>query len=192
MVFFLCGVPGTGKTSIARILKDRYNVVELGEVIKAERLYTNFDEETGSFVIDEEAVRSKIKDLLKDDTIIEWIDLSFVDVQPTAAIVLRTNPLVLKKRLEERGYPPKKVKENVLAELLGVVHANIIKKWGDRVFDIDTSTGGPDQSARLLISVIEGRAKSQAIDWLTTLKPDELDELIGQIDFHSVAEDDTP
>ncbi|MGC8601691.1 MAG: adenylate kinase family protein [Thermoprotei archaeon] len=192
MVFFLCGVPGTGKTSIARILKDRYNVVELGEVIKAERLYTNFDEETGSFVIDEEAVRSKIKDLLKDDTIIEWIDLSFVDVQPTAAIVLRTNPLVLKKRLEERGYPPKKVKENVLAELLGVVHANIIKKWGDRVFDIDTSTGGPDQSARLFISVIEGRAKSQAIDWLTTLKPDELDVLIGQIDFHSVAEDDTP
>ncbi len=185
MVFFLCGVPGTGKTTVAKLLKGRYNVIELGELIKQEGLYTSFDEEDGSFVIDEEKVKKRVASLSDDKAVIEWIDLSFVEVQPSAAVILRTNPLLLKKRLEKRGYPAKKVKENVMAELLGVVHSNMAEKWRERTFDVDTSTSQPSETAQLVISALDGRIERKAIDWLSELRPDELDELIGQIDFSS-------
>ncbi|WP_449463458.1 adenylate kinase family protein [Tardisphaera miroshnichenkoae] len=187
MVFFLCGVPGTGKTTIARLLKSQYNVVELGDLIKQEGLYTSFDDETGSFVIDEERVKKRLESLSGDKSVIEWIDLSFANAEPDAAVVLRTNPLLLKKRLEERGYPAKKVRENVMAELLGVVHSNMAERWRERTFDVDTSTSQPSETAKLVISALEGHAKRKAIDWLSELRPDELDELIGQMDFSSAS-----
>ena len=187
MVFFLCGVPGTGKTTTAKLLKGRYNVVELGDLIKREGLYTSFDEQTGSFVIDEEKVKKKVANLSGDGTVIEWIDLSFVDTEPDAVVVLRTNPLLLKKRLEERGYPAKKVRENVMAELLGVVHSNMAERWREKTFDVDTSTLQPSDSIQLVTSAFEGHAKRKAVDWLSELRPDELDELIGQIDFSSAS-----
>ena len=57
-------------------------------------------------------------------------------------IVLRTDPAVLKGRLEKRNYSEEKIKENLEAEALDIILAESVE-WCDRVFEINTT----DESA---------------------------------------------
>lgn len=183
MTFFICGVPGTGKTSIVSFLKNDFSVIELGNVIKEKKLYTFFDERTGSFVINEEEVDRVARGLYGENVIIEWIDLSFLSEQPNGVILLRTNPVVLKKRLESRNYPDSKVRENVMAELLGVIRKNLSDKWHDKTIDFDTTATSPKEAAEAVRDIITGKIQpKEVIDWLSIMDPEELDQLIGQLD----------
>lgn len=170
-------------------MNDLGPVLELGKAVKAKGLYQRFDEDTGSFVIDERLAEQEISSFLrgKRDAVVEWIDLSFVSVRPDTAVVLRTRPDVLKKRLEKRGYPNNKISENVMAELLGVIRHNLMEKWPEAVVDIDTTETTPETAANTVREVASGKIKkTKAIDWLSEMNPEDLDELIGEIDMFGV------
>ena len=81
--------------------------------------------------------------------------------------VLRTEPLILKKRLAARGYAPHKVVENLEAELIGVVSADTFRAYGaDRVFEVDTTGSSPATSARKAVRILRGGPLPPVrIDW---------------------------
>jgi adenylate kinase len=84
--------------------------------------------------------------------------------------VLRCEPGVLRGRLAERGYPPRKLVDNVEAELIGLVSSEAYEAFGGtRTFEIDTTHSTPAQAAQVAIGILRGtRAAPPRIDWTTS------------------------
>jgi adenylate kinase len=85
------------------------------------------------------------------------------------AILLRCAPEVLEARLAARGYSEAKIRENVAAEVLGVVAAEAIKAFGvDKVSEHDTTNRSVEETVDEIIDVIQGRdpLNRPKIDWL--------------------------
>lgn len=84
-------------------------------------------------------------------------------------VVLRSDPVVLKNRLVERGYPRDKVIANVEAELIGLVSSEAFGTFGERrTFEIDTSKTSPAEASRLAVNGIRGNSgPRKKIDWTT-------------------------
>jgi adenylate kinase len=83
-------------------------------------------------------------------------------------VVLRCNPSVLRLRLHQRGYSAEKVTGNVEAELIGVVAAACISKFGRRkVAEFDTTASGVRNSAEAVAGLLQSsRSPGAPIDWV--------------------------
>lgn len=83
------------------------------------------------------------------------------------AVVLRCEPAVLKKRLRARGYPPRKVVENVEAELIGLVSSDTYDAFGNDVtLEVDTSHTPPEEAAAEVAARLSGSGPAgPRIDW---------------------------
>ena len=82
-------------------------------------------------------------------------------------IILRTRPDKLKERLESRGWPEKKVQENVEAEMTDVclTEAMDVNK---RVFEVDTTDKDETDVILAIRAIMRGRRGFEPgkTDWL--------------------------
>src|SRR5659263_708059 len=101
MKIALTGTPGTGKTTISNVLKDEFGlkVVDLNKVISAFQYYIGWDDNRICGVVDLEALRAHP---FEDGLVIEGHISHHLSVE--RVIVLRTNPAVLRGRLQEKGF----------------------------------------------------------------------------------------
>jgi adenylate kinase len=84
-----------------------------------------------------------------------------------AVVVLRTSPAVLRRRLEERGWPPAKVQENVEAEAVGVVLVESMERDDAvPVYEVDTSRDPMEETARLVAATLEGAGEGMEAGWV--------------------------
>jgi len=181
-VVLVAGVPGTGKSTLARWLARRLEGMHLNltRLVLEKGLWTSYDRSRRSFVIDYERLLEAMRRLFAGKRLIvfdtHWLEIvKDVNVELERIIVLRTNPLVLAERLSIRGWPWRKIAENVEAELLGVVSREAIECFGeDLVYEIDTSKVGVREAVELAYKAIEKRLSSCCIDWLTVLDEKEL------------------
>jgi adenylate kinase len=180
----IAGTPGVGKTSVARIIAEKVGglQVDLSELVVNEGLYEYFDDQTGSYVIDEARVSRRVKEICSGGRPVvvathypEVLDEVIVD----KVAVLRLNPVVLWDRLRSRGWSDRKVAENVMAEVLSVVLSNAISKFGvERVVEVDTTGRSIIEVAdEVLEKVSKGYTQEKFIDWLNTVDPGFLEEL---------------
>ncbi len=120
MNILICGTPGTGKTTLASELSLRTGMqhINISELVKERKLYSEFDERFQSYVIDEDKVAYrllltfKVLDELEDVSdlnisaggkIIEYHGCDFFPQRYFAlVVVLRTDNTVLWDRLEKR------------------------------------------------------------------------------------------
>jgi len=81
--------------------------------------------------------------------------------------VLRLAPSRLEKRFEARGYSPKKTRENLEAEALGIVLSEAAEICS-QVDEIDTTNKNPQEVAELVMRIIKGdlRLPPGQVDWL--------------------------
>ncbi len=150
MLIALTGTPGTGKTTIARILKKNYKVIYLKD-FKDAILY--HDEDRDADVVDIEYLKAKIKKM-KGDIILEahYSHELPVDI----VIVLRCHPEELRERLGKRGYSERKIRENLEAEAMGLITAESINYHGkDKVFEVDTTKKRVEETAREVEHIIK-------------------------------------
>ncbi len=142
MLIALSGTPGTGKTSVARVLEKEYRVIYLKDYREA-RMY--WDDERSSYVVNLEFLRKKIKALEKGGKVI--LEAHYSHEMPVdMIIVLRCHPEELERRLRERGYGEEKIRENVEAEAMSLITSEAIMYHGkDKVFEVDTT--GRDASS---------------------------------------------
>ncbi len=181
-VIIVTGTPGTGKTSVSRLLAEKLGCIHLdvSRYVIENRMYVSYDEERQSYVIDEDRVREAIKKLVETSKCI-IIDIHYPELldflQPDIIIILRTAPEILERRLKPRNWPENKVKENIMAEILGVPTANALSIVGsDKIYEIDTTDREPEEVVRIVLEdILEGKAKpGPKIDWLSRMSPDEL------------------
>jgi adenylate kinase len=161
----LTGTPGTGKTTVAKLLP--FRVIDLNSLVKGEGLSLGTDPERGCLVANVDALAGRVEELAPDeDDEIVVLEGHFSHQFASEAIVLRTRPAVLRERLALRGYPEKKIRENLEAEALDVVLVEATE-WCDRTSEIDTTEKSSREVADLVVKILQREIKMPPgeIDW---------------------------
>ena len=180
----VAGTPGVGKSTVSRLLAERIGgtYVDLSELVVREGLYDYYDPETNSYVINEERVSARVRELCESGRGIvisthypEVLDSEVVDV----VVVLRLDPRELIARLRSRGWSVKKVAENVMAEVLSVVLSNAVARFGTgKVVEVDVTGKTPEEVVDELLHKVRGGATPGGyIDWLGVVEPGFIEEL---------------
>lgn len=143
-----------------------HTIAELGDLIKEHGLYDGRDEERGSLEVDTEVLNARLPALLPKGDVILLGHLAHL-VTADLVIVLRCRPSILEKRLQSRGWPPAKVRENVEAEALDVILVEAVES-GRETVEVDTTARSPDAVADAVEEILAGERKKYEIgnvDW---------------------------
>ncbi len=187
IVIVITGTPGTGKTSVSRKLVEKINGlhIDVSRYVIDNRIYIGYDEYRRSYIIDEEKLVEKLESIIRESNKPVVIDIHYPEIlDPNMVdyvIILRTNPLELEKRLSRRkDWPLYKIRENVMAEILGVVTSNVLEHYPEeKVYEIDTTSKNIEEIVREIIAIIRGKRKISVkkwIDWLELISPRILDK----------------
>jgi adenylate kinase len=158
-----------------------FRLVELGNLVRKERLYTRFDQARKTYIIDEGKLRRRLEALSRSPERIAMPTHLVGRFLPKASVkvvlVLRLDPVVLYRRLRARGWTKRKAWENTEAEILDVCLQESRSLLGSRkVFEINTtrkSVGAVQKEALRILS--GGRtSRSGLVDWLARYDPLEL------------------
>jgi adenylate kinase len=165
----LTGTPGTGKKSIAPLLAARLKIPSVSLNEYASELGLG-ERKNGALLVDTEELRTSIlkhqprPSLVYGHLLPEVLRADEVE----RVFVLRCDPRVLKRRLFSRGYNEAKVRQNLEAELIGVVMYACISAYSDEsVFGFDTTRTSAEQAARTLARrFIRPNLHESEIDWV--------------------------
>lgn len=175
MQIALTGTPGTGKTTVARLLP--YRIIDINALVR-DGLNLGTDPERGCLEADMDGLALRLKEMDKetgadstddstDSRRISILEGHFSQFFADWAIVLRLSPAVLRERLEDRGYSKSKINENLEAEALDVILVEAVENCS-RVDEIDTTGRSPHEVAEMVIKIIEGemRLPPGQVSWL--------------------------
>lgn len=164
----ITGVPGTGKTTLSKLLHvqlnesinqklgtigiEYYKYIPVGEVIKENHLWNEFDEERQCSIFNEDMVLDFLENIIpKGGCIVDFHSSGFFPERYfDMVILLRCDNPILYKRLEARGYPQEKITENVDCEIHDVVKEEvfdsykpdiILEAWNNKDEDVGTIMG---------------------------------------------------
>ncbi|MEM2096517.1 MAG: adenylate kinase family protein [Candidatus Caldarchaeum sp.] len=182
MIIWISGSPGVGKTTVGRMVavKLRYDFVDVSSLIRGEKLVESFDEVRQAWTVDPEALSKHLVRRIVDDCVLASHIVLPLKKRSAKCIVLRLNPLVLKRRLERRGYSLNKVSENVEAEFVGVVyHEAVAALGGRRVYQLDTTGMGVKATAGNCLKVLDGVHGGDEVDWLSSLPENQLEKVLS-------------
>ncbi len=191
----ISGVPGTGKTTLAKMLSEYLKIptIDLSEYAIRNMLIIAYDSSIQSYIVDEERLQQSIVMLYQNEGPL-IIDSHYVEILPREIFeiifVLRRNPDELLSILLSRGWSNRKVAENVEAELLSICTINIIEELGeDIVIEIDVSNRDISDVARETIDILFGDKPAyygHRIDWLSILSSDRIDRILEFIEKNRI------
>ena len=170
----ITGVPGSGKSELCELLARRLSVpcIHLNDLLIQLGLYSSYDEETKSYVIDVDRAREEIKRALNlERGVVEGHLAQLIIPRDAVEIcfVLRLSPYELERRLKERGYEEAKVRENCSAEVLDVILAEALENYGEEVVS-EINVTGKDREAIIeeMLAVLKGEhpKKVRIVNWL--------------------------
>ena len=150
--YALTGTPGTGKTSISKLLD--LKIIALSDYYKDA---SEGKTESGEWIIDIDKIKKNI--IITEDTILEGHFAHEFD-NIDQIMVLRCDPKVLVKRLKERGYSKEKIRENLEAEAIGTIYSESLECLDfTHVVQLDTSVHTASESAGILREYMNGNIK---------------------------------
>ncbi|KAF9763766.1 Adenylate kinase isoenzyme 6 [Nosema granulosis] len=154
MKILITGSPGVGKTTISKLIAEKFNIkhVELSRYIKDNQLYESYDKDFDTCIFDEDIVQESLVEHLKgvDSFVVDTHSpecVSFIEFDKIFILKLESD--ILFKRLKQRGYNDKKIKENINCEIFGVVEESVEEIFGEDYFLVGDSEGCITQKAML-------------------------------------------
>ena len=161
----LTGTPGTGKTSLSRLLD--LNTLSINDYYP---IISNGKDVEGNWLVDIDKMNKEINVSNFSNTIFEGHTSHFLDGLD-AVIVLRCHPDTLKERLVSRSYKEEKLRENMEAEALNIISQEAVNEYGEKmVFELDTTSSNLNESKTLLENIINGNIKlNKRIDYSETI-----------------------
>jgi adenylate kinase len=182
-IIIVTGTPGVGKTVVSKLLAREigYRFLRLGDLVKTEGLHKGFDRQATSYIIDERAVESRLKDYFakkqQKGIVFETLFVSSIVHKRSGlvAIVLRLDPVVLARRLKARRWPKRKIWDNVEAEMIDYSLIDSLKSLGkNRVVEIDATGKRPRELVREVLRVLarsRGWRLNSSTNWLEKYDP---------------------
>ncbi|MFQ5800524.1 MAG: adenylate kinase family protein [Candidatus Hydrothermarchaeales archaeon] len=164
-VILLTGTPGTGKSTVAKVLSSStgFKLISINDVVEEDYLYLEED----SRVVDLNKLPKKVRRMIRGDCIIEGHLAHLLGIGGMV-IVLRTHPKELKKRLEKKGFSKKKLEENLEAEALDVCLIESVERY-ETVYEIDTTGKEAEYVAGCITRILSGDGEEFSpgkISWL--------------------------
>lgn len=124
MLIAISGIPGTGKSTVAKILAQKLKFYRLDLSQHYKQIAVSYDTKKHCYVVDIKKLILLVKETLKqhpnliiDSHIAHLLPQKMVDV---CIIVTCSDLKKLKTRLQQRRYSPAKIKENLEAEIFQV------------------------------------------------------------------------
>jgi len=174
MIIALTGTPGTGKTSVSKILHDKgFEIVDLNKVACEKDFLIGRDEKRDSEVVDVERFDKYVKKNYSERDIV-FIEghLSHLLKNADKVIVLRCHPDELRKNLTKKGWKEKKIKENLEAEILDIILCETVEIHPEKnIFEINVTGKSVDAVVSSIIEIIDNKFKNMKkynigkIDW---------------------------
>ena len=180
-LFLLSGTPGTGKTTVAKLLKDHnFFIISIGDYVIQYNLYDEEDKKRDTKIINENKINTFFSKFLIDSNISKPIIFEshyadIIEIPCILAVILRCHPQILEKRLQSRGYSPEKIRENVQAELLGNSTSHMLEKEElvekGLIFEINSSNLTIEETVNKIIEIIQKPENFQDLKagWLSWL-----------------------
>jgi len=174
MLVAISGTPGTGKTSVSKILEQKgFDIVDLNKLAIEKGFIIGVDEKRGSNIIDVNMLNKHIeKNYTKKDAVFVEGHLSHLLKNMDKVVLLRCHPSVLKKRLAKKSWNDRKIKENTDAESLDVILCESVEIHPRKnIFEIDTTDKTVDQVVSCVLEIVENKFKPMKkynigyIDW---------------------------
>lgn len=182
------GIPGTGKTTFSKRFAKEVGAsyVSLAQFVSNYKLFTGFDRKRESRIVNLAQARESLTSLLSHTPGLTIVDTHIPEGIVTKEIaklvfVLRCHPRILEKRLKAKNWKAKKIRENVLAEMLDACLTPAVKYYGwRRVIQLDTSHASVGKCVATAKRILRHPTKRRVkIDWITTLdKEDSLDSYL--------------
>ncbi len=180
-VILITGTPCVGKTSTAKALTLKLDAlyINLTELATRENLIQEKDEQRNTLIVDEERMKRRISEIIKestkDDIIIDGHYAANVVPQEHVSyvFVLRRDPVELRKLMEKSGFSENKIWENLASEILDVCLVDALNLHGtDKVCELDVSGKTVEESVKAMLDVLGGFKKCYVgvVDWLGKLE----------------------
>ncbi|MFA5868718.1 MAG: adenylate kinase family protein [Candidatus Bathyarchaeia archaeon] len=176
LVVLITGVPGTGKTTVSSILANSLggDHVEITHLVRDGGMSLNWDQSRATSIADVKALRHALSNIIAASTKPVVVDGHYSpDVVPrdaaTLVVVLRRAPWVLRAQLQQRGYSPRKIRENVEAELIGTCLVDALESQDHaKICEIDTTGQAPEETVKLVLAALDGEAACGygSVDWM--------------------------
>ncbi len=181
-IIIVAGTPGVGKTSLSFEISRLFGcrVVEPSTLAVEKSLGVPDPERPGTLIIDEDALLREVKNATRDGcTVLAthypslFLDNDEMNVLIPFVVLLRTHPLELERRLTAKGWPRRKVVENVMAEALSAVAQELID-YDSMVIEVDTTGLRPHEAAENVLAKLATWDVGISIDWLSCNRVTEL------------------
>lgn len=150
----ITGTPGTGKSTIAKLLGKKLKATVLNEksFCQKEKCAT-FDSKTKEWEIDLKKYKTAFTRYAKQHSnktiILEGHVACEVNLPVSKIIVLTCDPVELGYRLAKRKYSELKIQENMYCEATNYCAEQVQKHYrGKKVLKVDTSTHSPTQTTQ--------------------------------------------
>jgi adenylate kinase len=168
MIISITGTPGTGKTAIAAVLREKgENVIDLSKYIEEKGLKERFDRKRDTYNVDADRLNASLRtDIPKEGNVFLEGHLSHF-LGCDVIIVIRCNPSVLHERLKKRNYADQKIIENVQAEALDVILCES-SECNAHVFELDNTSCTLEQAASAIAGIAAGDTEGHgpgSVDW---------------------------
>ncbi|MEM5776835.1 MAG: adenylate kinase family protein [Candidatus Aenigmatarchaeota archaeon] len=165
----ITGTPGVGKTTVSKLLAKElnYKYISLNQIAKKTKAYIGYDKIMQSKIVDIKKIQKELKKI-KGNYILDGHFSHEFDVD--LIFILRCRPDILEKRLRKRYKKnKKKVQENIDAEILGVISAEVFYK-NKKFYEIDVTGKKPKEIIKEIIEKIEKKnnyTSKVIFDWLS-------------------------
>lgn len=159
MRLIITGTPGTGKSTVARLLSRRMGLplVDIKKIARKARLVSSSHE------VDIPKLARSLSFLRRTKSFVAEGHLACETKLPADAIVvLRCDPRILRIRLSRRGYGQQKLEENLMAEMLDYCAQRAEAVYRRNALELDTSSRSAGRCADEIEEAI--RHKKKRID----------------------------
>ncbi len=166
LLIAVTGTPGAGKTKFAELLSKEIGItaIEVNDIVEAKKLFSGVDE-NGSKIVKMQELKKELKALEtrsaesgQKAVLLVGHLLADLKLDYDVAIVVRAKLTDLVSRLEARGYPKDKVRENLVSESIDYCGVQAGEK-SKETYEVET-----EKDKHLAASYIKGLLSGKAAE----------------------------